>query len=46
MALGLGEEAQVADSVWTDLTARGILSEARDVFCRPFAEFVRQELER
>jgi hypothetical protein len=46
VALGLTEPAQVADNVLTDLTSRGVLTAAGDVFCRPFADFARQELER
>jgi hypothetical protein len=46
MALGLGERAQVADSVLNDLKSRGVITEGGGVFCNPFADFVLQELER
>jgi hypothetical protein len=46
MALGLAERSPVADNAITDLKSRGVLTEGGDAFCKPFADFVRQELER
>jgi len=46
VALGLGEVFQVTENILTDLKSRGVLTEAGGLFCKPFADFVLQELER
>jgi hypothetical protein len=42
--LGLGAEPAVPASVVTDLCSRGVLTASHEVFCRPFAEFVHEEV--
>jgi hypothetical protein len=45
-ALGLDRQFPVADNVLTELKSRGVLTEGGDAFCKPFADFALQELER
>lgn len=44
-AVGVGGASQVPENVTSRLRARGVLTESGDVFCRPFGEFARRELE-
>jgi hypothetical protein len=44
-ALGLVEADQMTDNVLMDLKSRGVLTEDEGPFCKPFADFVLQELE-